>query len=85
MKYCDIATFNRIDDKKTSILRGKSLVSNFDQPDYYNAKAPALDVPLYLICKVNLFLILKRNSGSYNFNRVICLFRKLSYLLLPVI
>ena len=30
-----------------TILRGKSLVSNFDQPDYYNAQPLALDVPLY--------------------------------------
>ena len=31
----------------TRILRGKSLVSNFDLPDNYHAKLLALDGPLY--------------------------------------
>ena len=30
-----------------NILRGKSLVSNFDQPDYYNAQPLALDPLLH--------------------------------------
>ena len=33
--------------KLPNILRGKSLVSNFDQPDHYNAQPLALDDPLY--------------------------------------
>ena len=38
---CNISLFDTI------ILRGKSLVSNFDLPDYYNVQSLALDVPLY--------------------------------------
>ena len=36
-------------DKKNKIVysKKKSLVSNFDQPNYYNAKPLALDVPHY--------------------------------------
>ena len=59
------------------ILKGKSLVSNFDQPDYCNGQSlAALDVPLYGICKVSLFLFLKRNSTSCHFRQLLAFFVK---------
>ena len=45
------------------ILSGKSLVSNFDQAESYNAHPLDVDVPLYQIYKVSLFLILERLRG----------------------